>query len=280
MSQAGMIGDPVLGEVSGLAPSRCASGRLWVLNDSGNAPAIYAISEKGDLLGTLEIEGATNVDWEDMASFSKDGKNYILIGDIGDNQGSRKDCRLYLVEEPANLSGTMKAKPLAVIPLSYETGPRDVESLAVDVKAEKIYLLSKREKLTTLYELPLLLQSPAAPLVAKKIADMNSLPQPSKEDRDANPAMAPYMGQPTGMDLSTDSCSLAVLTYLDVFLYHRNPEETWAQALSRPPEILPRPHLIQAEAICFSADGKTIFVSTERKFATPMMRYDLVKTEK
>lgn len=112
-SGAGMLAAPVLNEVSGMAASRLDPGRFWVLNDSGNKPALYAISGKGELLGTLEIEGAKNRDWEDLASFSLGGKNYLLIGDMGDNAGRRRDCRLYLVEEPAAVSVSGKAEPLA-----------------------------------------------------------------------------------------------------------------------------------------------------------------------
>lgn len=273
-SGAGMLAAPVLNEVSGMAASRLDPGRFWVLNDSGNKPALYAISGKGELLGTLEIEGAKNRDWEDLASFSLGGKNYLLIGDMGDNAGRRRDCRLYLVEEPAAVSVSGKAEPLAVIPFSYEDGPRDVESVALDVPARKILLMSKREKVPALYELPLLLKPPEARLTAKKIAAMESLPQPTDEDRKANPLGAPYLGQPTGMDVTADGSTLVLLTYQDVFLYHRKPDESWSRALLRPPLALPRHHLIQAEAICFSRDGSVIFVTTERVGTGLLLRYD------
>jgi hypothetical protein len=269
-----MIEEPILNEVSGIAASRWDPDRLWVLNDSGNKAALYALSGKGALLGTLEIEGAKNTDWEDMASFRLNGKNYLLIGDMGDNLGRRLNCRLYLIEEPETISALAKVKPLAVIPFSYEDGSRDVESIAVDVAAGKILLLSKREKVTALYELPLALRTPPAPLVAQKIATMESLPQPTEEDREANPLMAPYLAQPTGMDLSADGSAMVVLTYQDVFLYRRQKGESWSQAVLKIPETLPRHHLIQAEAVCFTPDGKIIFVTSERKITSPLLRYD------
>lgn len=274
LSNAGMLVASVLNEVSGIAASRRDPGRFWVLNDSGNKPALYAISNKGELLGTLEIEEAKNRDWEDLSSFSLGGKKYLLIGDMGDNAGKRQDCCLYLVEEPETLSASAKANLSAVIPFSYEDGPRDVESIAVDVAAKKILLMSKREKVTALYELPLLLESPETPLKARKVVGMESLPQPTDEDRKANPLGAPYLGQPTGMDISADGSVLVLLTYQDVFLYRRKPDEGWAAALRRAPQALPRHHLIQAEAVCFSQDGSLVFVTTERKGTAPLLRYE------
>ena len=276
-SGAGIISAPILNEISGLARSHWDSKRLWVLNDSGNDAALYAISTTGELLGTVKIEGAKNRDWESLASFRLNGKNYLVIGDTGDNLGVHKSCRLYLVEEPRILSAEASLKPVAMTSYTYEDGPKDVESIAVDTAAKKILLMSKREKVTGLYELPLLLKSPATPLVAGKTASMDSLPQPTEQDRQTNFFMAPYLGQVTDMNLSPDGNSLAVLTYQDVFLYRRQKGETWAAAALRAPQVLPRHNLIQAEALCFSMDGQSIFVTSERKISSPLLRYDLAK---
>jgi hypothetical protein len=58
--------DPLLNEVSGVVASRVHTPDLWVHNDSGGEPAVYAIRPNGALLGAYTIDGATNVDWEDM----------------------------------------------------------------------------------------------------------------------------------------------------------------------------------------------------------------------
>jgi len=274
-SPSGMISEERLTEVSGMAVSRVDPDRLWVLNDGGDTATLYAVSTQGDLLGTLQIKGAENSDWEDMASFSLNNKNYLLIGDMGDNAGKRKDCRFYVVEEPATLAASITVKPLAIIPFSYSDGSRDVESIAVDVAAQKILLLSKREKVPAFYELPLVLKTALAPLLAKKVVTMESLPQPTQKDRESNPFMGPYLSQITAMDLSADGRNLAVLTYQDVFIYHRDRGEMWAAALLRVPQTLPRHFLIQAEAICFSQDGRSIFATSERKVSSPLIRYDL-----
>ena len=59
--------DRVLNEVSGVVASRVHTPDLWVHNDSGGEPAVYVISPDGKSLGTYTVDGATNVDWEDIA---------------------------------------------------------------------------------------------------------------------------------------------------------------------------------------------------------------------
>ena len=81
--------NPDLGEVSGMVASRSNPGFFWVHNDSGDEPRIFLIDKELNIKMTCSLEGATNRDWEDIAigPGSVDGKNYLYIGDIGDNDG-------------------------------------------------------------------------------------------------------------------------------------------------------------------------------------------------
>ena len=56
----GVVQSDSLSELSGIAASRRNPGVLWVHNDSGDAPQIYAINEKAQLLGACNIQGATS----------------------------------------------------------------------------------------------------------------------------------------------------------------------------------------------------------------------------
>ena len=65
--------------------------RLITHNDSGGKPALYEIdSLSGEIVRTVVIGNATNVDWEDICYDS----TYLYIGDFG-NDGSRKDLKIY-----------------------------------------------------------------------------------------------------------------------------------------------------------------------------------------
>ena len=80
-----------LNEVSGLYAASPDS--LWWLNDSGNAPELYLTNSKGELLYTLEVPGAVNIDWEGLAA---DDKGNIFIGEFGNNRNQRKDLKFYV----------------------------------------------------------------------------------------------------------------------------------------------------------------------------------------
>jgi hypothetical protein len=249
-----------LNEVSGLAASRLSKNLLWVLNDSGDGPRIYAIDSTGIDIGRVTINGATNFDWEDMASFQVENTAYLLIADIGDNQRIRPACTLYIIEEPVlskmKFSNPVSADPVCVIRFTYEDGPKDGESVAVDAANKRIYLLTKRQRPPIFYELPLDLQTQTSVQVARPVIEIADLQKP------------------TSMDLSPNGFSLAVLTYKDAFLFRRNSGEQWPIALSRKPQKVIFPALAQQEAICFSHDGKAIFVTSEQR-PSPVLRIDL-----
>ena len=84
--QLGVLANPRIRESSGLACSRRTPGVFWTHNDSGDRPRLYAFDTTGADLGTYELKGASALDWEDLASFTRKGRGYLLVGDIGDNE--------------------------------------------------------------------------------------------------------------------------------------------------------------------------------------------------
>jgi len=99
------------------------------------------------------VLGARNRDWEDLAAFTWRDRNWIVIGDIGDNAARRRAVRLHLLPEPGPEDTT--ARPVASLTLMYPDGPRDAEGLAVDATTGTLYVLSKRDRPNRLYQLPL-----------------------------------------------------------------------------------------------------------------------------
>ncbi len=101
----------VLIESSGL---QMAGDHLWSFNDGGGAAAIYRIDTiSNTILQTVNLENATNVDWEDIAF---DGK-YFYIGDFGNNaNGSRSDLKIY--KFPFAAIPSFSAEPVVTIPAS------------------------------------------------------------------------------------------------------------------------------------------------------------------
>ena len=96
----GRLEDSNIREASGLARSHVHENLLWVINDNGNEEWVHAINPRGARLGEFDLKKSNNQDWEDLASFQMDGKAYLLIADIGDNDARRETRTLYVVEEP------------------------------------------------------------------------------------------------------------------------------------------------------------------------------------
>jgi len=276
--KAGRITHAAATETSGLAASHRADDLLWIHNDSGGQPVIYAIGTDGHLRGTVRVAGVKNVDWEDIASFELDGQSWILIADTGDNNGSRKNYTLYVIAEPdpaaLALDHEISAKVAWKLPVVYPDGSHDCEAVAVDAHDETVFLLTKRTQPPALYSLPLRLPANGQMPVAELVGTPTGIPQPSASQKLFPTPTGRYRAQPTAMDIASDRRSAAVLTYGDVLFFARRPGERWSDAFSRAPEILAPHGLPQAEALCFSRDGHSLYVTGELK--TPLLlRYKL-----
>jgi len=265
----GQITERQIDEVSGIAISNMSDSVLWVINDSGDAANIYAITRSGELLGAMHIQGAHNRDWEDMDSFIYDGTSYLLMAETGDNDARYDGYHIYVVQEPVISAGVPEEiEPAWQIDFDYPDGARDCEAVAVDLISEKIFLLSKREVPPKLFELPL------APTeqnqTANYLGEVTTIPQPGQDD--IQDYLDQFSAQPTAMDISADGAQLVVLTYKHLFLYN-NAGEDWPTALTRSPVKILYPRLVQAEAACFDNDQQKILITTENVPA-PVLQVD------
>ena len=91
-------------------------GRTITHNDSGGGALLFEVDEKtGKVTRQVAIANATNRDWEDI---EQDG-TYIYIGDFGNNNGSRKDLKIYRISKSDYLNGDDTATA-ELIEFSYE----------------------------------------------------------------------------------------------------------------------------------------------------------------
>lgn len=272
---AGMMEGPPRHESSGLAASRRAPDVLWTHDDSGGQPVLYAIDTTGKKRGALRILGVKNEDWEDAASFTQEGKPWLLIADTGDNDANRGSVWLHVVAEPETSrltpGGELSASPAYSLRIHYEDGPRDCESVAVDVAEKAIYLLTKRDRQPRLYRVPL--QPAREKFVTARFIGTVPVAGDTGMDFLLKKILGKKVAWPTAMDFSADGRRAVVLTYGEVLVYAREPDEPWLAALHRTPMRLMYHGLPQAEAVCFSPDGRTIYVASEG--TQPLLRYDL-----
>lgn len=270
----GTLTDRHLAEVSGFAASRAHPGLLWAENDSGNPADVYLIEPSGTLRMTLHIDGAMNIDWEDFASFDDHGHHYLLLADTGDNFALRPWSAIHVIEEPERIADA-HAKPAWSITFRWPEGARDCEAVAVDVASNSILLISKRTVPARLYRLPLHPDGKGIQ-VAQPLADLVGIVQPDKTQSADKSPHGRYRAQVTAADVAPDRSALAVLTYHAIYLYPRPPDLDWAQAVASTPRVISFGPMRQAEAMAWSLDGHSLYVSGEQ-LPAPIRHIDLTR---
>ena len=84
---------PELNENSGMI---WYDGLIWMINDSQGNPYLYGLDTSSVKIVTrVRLVDAENVDWEEIAQ----DESFIYVGDFGNNDGSRRDLRIYKINK-------------------------------------------------------------------------------------------------------------------------------------------------------------------------------------
>jgi hypothetical protein len=224
------ISDPRITESSGLAVSVKHDDLAYTINDSGNAPIVFAVKiSTGAVVGTTTITGTTPADTEAIAI---DGDGELWVADTGDNRENRTDIALYALPEPGAGQHSVAAKRYE---LTYPSGPADVETLLINPRTGAKGVVTKGLFAGELLALPTKL-STDRPNAAKLIS------------RDM-PAMV------TDGVMSADGRFALLRTYSDVHLYDA---KTWKPIRSH--ETPPQP---QGESIAIERSQKSFLIGSE-----------------
>jgi hypothetical protein len=245
-----------LNEVSGLVLSR--NNTMYVHNDSGDTTRFFAINSGGDLVATIYFKGDPIrkikgvLDCEDIAygPGPEKGKNYIYLGDIGDNSAMRRYISVYRLPEPGKLQSVMHVNR-ELVHLKYPNGPQDAETMMVDPILKELIIVSKRQDTVGIYSTPLSFKDGDT----VKLQKTGSLFLP----RGITPA-SKYI---TAGDISADGKQILLKTYQNVYYWQRQGSEPVNQTLSRKPIQLPYIRERQGESIGFTPDGKGYYCISE-----------------
>lgn len=270
----------VLEELSGMAASTVRSDIFWAINDSGNAPALHAIGGLDRVVATVRIADASNIDWEDIASFlSDDGVGYLLVADTGDNAGIRDRLFLYLLREPEETESGYPSVvlPEAVMAVRFPGGIwPDIEAVAVDARFDTILLLAKDPGHSALYRVPLSFDGSSAVVTAEPVEGFTLFPDNLPADFGHRFPGDPYARLPSAMEISHDGERLLILTYGTLLLHRRESDSSWAEllGLGKKAAIHRLPRLKQAEAAAFCGDGTSLVVGSEA-LPTILLEWDM-----
>lgn len=264
--QVGKLDARQLGEASGLVLSRANPGVMWLHNDSGDGPNVFAVGPDGSVRCRYRLEGAGAEDWEDIAigPGPKQGKDYLYIADTGNNNahsgGPRKSVQLYRIEEPKVHGSDSKVnlKKVDTFDFVYPDSAHDVESLLIDPVDGCAYVFTKRDPRSRVYRLTL--------------------------DKLGKQQTAQFMGELTvtmlvAADITAAGDQILIKNYNTIWHWRRPPGQTLWQALQQAPtEVKGYQIEPQGEALAFSRDGKSFYTVSEAQRGdkhTPIYVYTL-----
>lgn len=242
----GLLQDPGLAELSGIVPSHAHPGLLWVHNDSGNPPDLFAIEPGGAVRGRYRLQGLPAEDWEDVAlgPCPPGGPARCLtLADTGDNLLKRKEVYLLRLPEPTLPPAgvtlvVLGPQDVEVTAFSWPDGPHDVEALVAEADGRMV-LLDKRKDGTTL----VFRVDPQQPAPRQAVA-LGSLDLRTPAMKDGLPLSV------TAADLAGGR--LIVRTYLTVQVFEVGP----SLSLQAPARWLLDPAFeLQGEAIAWDPAG-------------------------
>jgi hypothetical protein len=240
-----------LNEISGVVAGRRNPGVLWVHNDSGDGPYLYAINPQGELLATATVTGAQARDWEDIAAGPgpQVGVTYLYVGDIGDNAAQYPSITIYRVKEPQvdpnGRQQQVRTEPSEAISLIYPDGARDAETLLVDPLTRDLYVISKRDLFSRVYRA--------------------AYPQSTSQTTQLELVCLLPWGLATGGDVSPDGTRVLVRSMAWGSLWNRDPGQPLWQAFRGKAWTLPLAAEPQGEAIGFDVAGKGYYTISEGK---------------
>ncbi len=290
----GQLQSPLLNEVSGMAAASDGSGHLWMLNDGGGGAVLYRVNTQGQLLQQFNIAKSINRDWEDLAIFKWKHQSFLLIADVGDNGADRSTIELLVVAEPAlrtpaqsvlkklkPTSGattasvtknSSEAKPIKaqllpwkVQQYRYPQGARDCEAIAVDVQANKVYLLTKRTQPAQLFSTSLSSLMTSAQRKPQTVLLTLETELPSLLSPPAATKVSSFFqflpNWPTAMSIDISQQRAVILTYGFLYFYQRQSSQSWPQAFAQPFAVQVLSQLSQAESVAFVGNDQVWVVS-------------------
>jgi len=263
-SPTGVAVDRKIREPSGVTASPLHAGVFWVHGDSGTDNWLFAIDRDGKLLARLRVTGVNNVDWEDI---THDQQGNLWLGDIGNNDSSRRDLVVHRIPEPDPRSNVDQVRVDRSVAFSYpeqtEFGNRlaDFDAESLFWWDDQLWLLTKHrsDDFTHLYRFPSL---DGEPVELERVASFDlgaSLQGGGRK---------PWTGQATAAEVAPDGKHWALLSYDAAFVFELPPAgagaELFAWQITR--INFDQDQLGQAEALTWDGAGLLIINEARHVF--------------
>lgn len=262
-------------ESSGVVAGRLNADIYWTQNDSGSAgPRVWAFrlnaadkaAQKAKTMGYVELAGASNIDWEDIA-YGPGHRIYILDG--GDNPPcDRTDKRIHRFVEPTfNPDGDPIALTLPFESIRFEfPNPEDplspavsddqrydTECLFVHPVSGDMYVVTKRRSdggvTARVYKLPAagINWYSTSVYVLEFVKDLSGV----------------IDNMTTAGDVDADGRRVVIRNYASAFEFNLPAGEPFDVIFDQVPLAISLLGEIQGEGICYARDGGDLIATSE-----------------
>jgi hypothetical protein len=238
--------DKKLLEASGIVESIANPKYLWTLNDSGNPAEVFLIDQQAKIKLICKLKNIDNRDFEDIAigPGPDSTKNYIYVGDIGDNSARYKIKLVYRFEEPVMGSDRkMVITNFDTLKITLPDGVRDTETLLVEPVTKDLYLISKLEDSVRVYKVAYPFQKEV--MTAEQVT------------------IIPYHKIVAG-SISIDRKEVLLKDYDYIYYWRNESQLPFGQLLQQNPELLTYDRERQGEAIAWARDGSGFYTLSEK----------------
>jgi PKD repeat protein len=242
----GDLEDDDLDGISGLVASRIEPSAYWMHQDI-DVERIVAVDLYGETLSEHELE-VPLLDVEDIAAAvdPSTGLPMLFIGDFGDNDRSRAEVAIWIVEEPDPLDDG-DIDPFQVR-LAYPHGPVNTETLLVDPLNLDLFLITKRdddsESEVFVKRAP---HEEGGPFLVEALGEFESLDFTV-----------------SGGDVSLDGLRVVVRGYGDTArVWYRDGLRPLEEVFAQEPCRVDISDEEQGEAVAFSIDGRGLVTTSE-----------------
>jgi hypothetical protein len=240
------VADKRINESSGVGASVLRPGHLFTHNDSGDSARFFEFDSQGKVEAEYRVSNAQAFDWEDMEICEIGAKSYVYLADIGDNGGIRKQVVVYRVPEPLAGSRTISAD--LTIRLTYPDKPHNAEALVVEPGTGNLTIITKTSKGP----------SQIFWLAAPRKSGTFRLKQIGTLQIDSFIDQGKLI---TSASAAPDGKHVAVRTYFGTQEFAVN--KSFNDWFRSKPLSVPTSFQGQAEAICYSRDGRSLISTAE-----------------
>lgn len=211
---------------------------LWTIEDHGNKPILYGISEDAELSKVLTVNNAKNHDWEDLTS---DNEGNLYIGDFGNNSHDRSEFEIYKLNHPENKETEINAETIR-FKMPKGKKPEDFESFFI--WKDHFYIFSKNHKKGILLK------------VANKLGTQTAELIEEFELEGKNKRI-------TSADISDDGKEIVLLAHDKLYLLSDFENDDFFGGTI---ELIPFDHDSQKEGITFSKENKVVITDEKSSF--------------